>query len=65
MTKNKKRIFENQLLIKKLKIFEKFFRFPGIYPMEGEKMKKIIFWRRFSNFRGFYLMKGEQNERID
>ena len=48
-----------------MKIFETVFRFPGIYPMEGERMKKIIFLRPFSNFRGFYLMKGEQNERID
>ena len=33
MSKNKKRIIQNQLLIKKLKILGHIFRFPGIYHM--------------------------------
>ena len=39
---------------KKMKIFETVFRFPGIYPLKGNKMKKFnFFWEDFSTSGGF------------
>lgn len=39
MIKTKKRILENQQLVKKLKIFEGIFRFPGVLPYVKGKQK--------------------------
>ena len=39
MTEAKKRILENQQLVKKLKIFEGIFRFPGVLPYVKGKQK--------------------------
>lgn len=39
MIKTKKRIIENQQLVKKLKIFEGIFRFPGFLPYVKGKQK--------------------------
>ena len=39
MIKTKKRIFENQQLVKKLKIFEGIFRFQGVLPYVKGKQK--------------------------
>ncbi len=35
-----------------MKIFETVFRFPGIYPLKGNKMKKFIFFGRIFQLPG-------------
>ena len=50
---------------KKKKFFRRIFRLPGIYPMEGEKMKKIIFFETVFRFSGINPVKGNKMKKFN